>query len=574
MAHENTVNISGQPIQPFRPFTNGAAPATAPAQAGQAALPTPAPVQAGSLFSDDPLVSFKENPLGAIGLILGEIDKGRQGKPSGVPGLAAARQKSQVAQEQLALDKIKVGYAALDQMRKFIEEVPENPDLQRQFADTLNPTLAKLIPGLDLKTFVDDPTEAASRIKEIMELHPSSWIGVPPREVVDIRSDPTKLKFLKEQSHDRSIGPATNKLVDFIQNFEERTTPERRAEIQEAISDGVTFTEVSQFSDDIGFEPWELAAVGARQDTLFPQLKAQLKVDFQSAGALQKRAEERTPAEIRQDAEAQARGTTAGTPDKQSALATLNADLAAGRITPAQHTAGVEKATSLGFGRTPEDVAATAAGGAAGRLRVEAAVEAVDIGTQLEQLRGLVTQLNRVGEGATGFRGFIAERGGGILGQINEELGEGFTELIAGTSVSEVQGLRTDMITTMVSFIPETTGEESGRITNAERELAREATRLLKVDASFPQIKAAVGTLTKLKIIARQKKLFLSGQDFDYDVENTKGRREAIGEFIDGGLSAVQAGDLLKIITRMNKKLGTSPQDLGLDKDFGRGRGQ
>ncbi len=261
-------------------------------------------------------------------------------------------------------------------------------------------------------------------------------------------------------------------------------------------------------------------------------------------------------------------------PNGERALVDLNAPDAGERVRRLGEAGflevgiNVQPSDAEGIASVFGDRATKAAGSAAGTAVTGAAVEAVELGTELTQLRGLTDQLSRVGAGGVGIRGLLAEKGGGILGQLNKGLGENFTRAVAGASEEDIQGLRTEMITTMSSFIPETTGEESGRFTEAERELAKEATRLLKTDANFAQIKAAVGALTKLKIISRQKELFLSGQPLDYDTSTPQGQDDALIDFLDSGLSPQQAADLTTAIIRMQGLIKTNPLGLGISPEF------
>lgn len=198
----------------------------------------------------------------------------------------------------------------------------------------------------------------------------------------------------------------------------------------------------------------------------------------------------------------------------------------------------------------------------------ESAVDALELGVELIELRSLMAKLRDIGPGAVGARGLIAESIGGPIGQFNEALGEGFTRVVAGATQSALIDLKTDMRLTAISFIPETTAEESERITDSERKLNETATRLLKVGANFAQIISAVGALTKAKIVNRETKLFLAGQPSDYDTSTGDGQDKMLISFLEAGMSMQQAGELGTIITRMQALMKTNPQGLGISSEF------
>lgn len=450
MAHENTVTITGQPIQPFRPFTNGAAPATDPTLAGQQQLPGPQPAQR------KPLINFKENPLSAIGFLLQETARGIEGKPSGVPALKAANAK----REALALKRIELGYKTLDEMRKFIEAV-DDPELQRKFADTLNKTKAI---DLDLNVFVDDPTDAAAKIKAVLDKHPSVFFGMSAREVVDTKNDPQKDKVLQEQSNNRSIGQATTKLVDFVQNIEQRTTPEQKQRIAAAMPDGVvTMSVLTQLADIIGFEPYELAAMRAKQDTVFPQLSEATGIEFKSGGALQKRAEDKPISQIKDEETAKAE-VKEQFAKAQTKVGQIRQDVERGHITKAEgeKLLAKEDEDSGGFSITLADgTEIRLGGGQAGRRAIKIEDRRVQAIQTVAASVDLISALEAAGDKAIGAVGAVTRlfdtvsRQGKALAEVfGEDLAD-FVDFIPDNSplANESAAIKSQVVSIVYSLI-------------------------------------------------------------------------------------------------------------------------
>jgi hypothetical protein len=143
-------------------------------------------------------------------------------------------------------------------------------------------------------------------------------------------------------------------------------------------------------------------------------------------------------------------------------------------------------------------------------------------------------------------RVIVGEAGGGLIGQLNLSLGEGFTEFVTGVSPQELQTFRTEAQALVAQSITQFTGEESGRFTERERQLTDEALRLLEGTASFAQIKSATEIATKLAFMQRDRQRFEAGLEFAEDLSTEAGQRALLAEIIRAGASPAVAAETVR----------------------------
>ncbi len=108
--------------------------------------------------------------------------------------------------------------------------------------------------------------------------------------------------------------------------------------------------------------------------------------------------------------------------------------------------------------------------------------------------------------GAGGIRGFLAEKVGGVLGQApfgtGEPLETWFTKAIAGATPEEVNAVRTKHRVFVAQMLSAITGEESGRFSEPERQIAEKTLKGLDANASNAQIISATKTVMELSVDA------------------------------------------------------------------------
>ena len=144
----------------------------------------------------------------------------------------------------------------------------------------------------------------------------------------------------------------------------------------------------------------------------------------------------------------------------------------------------------------------------------------------VEQFSGLLKDLNRLGAGTTGLRGWAIESIGGYVGQFSPVLEEGLARGLGGISSQDAAAFRNDLRLAVIDLIPEYTGEESNRITDSERRIAQEASRLLDVGASEIQIRQALMNVLELKLVDEMRGWMVNGMEpkrnlanFDSDLD-------------------------------------------------------
>ena len=160
--------------------------------------------------------------------------------------------------------------------------------------------------------------------------------------------------------------------------------------------------------------------------------------------------------------------------------------------------------------------------------------------------------------GASGIKGFFAEKGGGLIGQITPELGDAFTSVIAGADVKDIQSFRTSARKYISSSLETMTGEESGRYTDSERTIAEEALRLTSAGASAAQVYAAVVSLMSAELMAADRNDFIANSDNKdfkpkYDLNNKDDLNIYGNELVGLGILPKDAFKILKDLRRQRK---------------------
>lgn len=132
-------------------------------------------------------------------------------------------------------------------------------------------------------------------------------------------------------------------------------------------------------------------------------------------------------------------------------------------------------------------------------------------GTRVDMagLLGSAVQLRkdfaRLGPGIAGFRGAFGESLSGILGQISPQLGKMVSKGITGADPAALAKFRADAQAMIAKLIPIFTGEESGRISEPEREIAKKASKALSKGASQAEILGALDSITNGAFLAADR---------------------------------------------------------------------
>ena len=190
----------------------------------------------------------------------------------------------------------------------------------------------------------------------------------------------------------------------------------------------------------------------------------------------------------------------------------------------------------------------------------QASAELVDQSFDLGNFSNLLQDVEKFSK-ATGLRGVGIEVIGGVLGQINPALEDGFVQTLGGMSTEDAANLRNRLQLAVVSLIPEYTGEESNRISDRERVLAENASRLKSITASPRQIRTALLNVLELKFAGRMRNLIaLTGRPqydlFAKDKEERNSNLQSLGQrLMDYGMSKDEALNMMVNIKSLQKEL-------------------
>jgi hypothetical protein len=174
------------------------------------------------------------------------------------------------------------------------------------------------------------------------------------------------------------------------------------------------------------------------------------------------------------------------------------------------------------------------------------------------QISDLLGQMKELGPGAAGVRASIARWSSGLLGQLNRDLGQNVAKLISNATTEELQQLHVSARALIASSIQQLTGEESGRITEAERQLASQALALLEPEASFDQIVAAAEMLSILTELQFERAKVVSGAEpmkleSDEDIIREGARLRSQNLSVE---SSVRAIEMLRLQQELLKETG------------------
>jgi hypothetical protein len=161
--------------------------------------------------------------------------------------------------------------------------------------------------------------------------------------------------------------------------------------------------------------------------------------------------------------------------------------------------------------------------------------------------------------GAGGITGAVAENIGGLLGQlpiVGGTIEEGLNVALTGGTTEENARARTNAITLASDLLPEITGEESGRFTEAERDLAFKALKLLKPNSSNAQIAAAYRVFIEVSINSLDRSLKQNQEAQKFDTSTKEGALNYVNNLIDRGFNKEQAVGAMKRRIREERLTG------------------
>ena len=469
---------------------------------------------------------FSDNPLGAIGLVLSNFAAGVQGQELPTTKI----QRNQLAQQQLNLQQLRVNLDAIKQgVEMFIGLDPEDPrtaDAINRFTEQFVPVLGEgfresLNAGLELAR--NQGQEAINGLVEHQD-KVAAICGLDQKCIQDVAANASLMNQFNETADQQ-------RLPGIAQKFQAIGEIVGNEAVEALKEDGFSVSDLSQLPGEFAFTPEEIRTVSRNkqiQDSLIPlgfkppdldRLQQERLIVEGTAAAF------RTPSEP--------------TPLREERLLELKrqAEAAGDEEAVKVFEDAIEKATTL-VGRTEQDVGATPSEKEAAAAGTAAREEAANIAS----FTGLINELDRIGKGAAGIRALVGSVGAGLLGQLNEGLAVGFSEALTGANPEEITAVRQRARVVVAQSLTQITGEESGRFTETERQIAQEALRVLEPGASFEQIRGALGTAVSLAFVSRDRNEMLAGIAPRVDLNTNDGRVALVTELIQElGLNSNEA---------------------------------
>ena len=148
-----------------------------------------------------------------------------------------------------------------------------------------------------------------------------------------------------------------------------------------------------------------------------------------------------------------------------------------------------------------------------------------------------------------GITGSVAENFGGLLGQIpvaGESMEDAINKMFTGGTTEQATRARTAALTLAADLLPEITGEESGRFTEAERELAFRTLRQLKATSSPAMVAEAFRVFIEASVNAADRERIRGGNPPAFDTSTPIGSMDYANNLIDRGFTKEQAKEALK----------------------------
>ena len=184
----------------------------------------------------------------------------------------------------------------------------------------------------------------------------------------------------------------------------------------------------------------------------------------------------------------------------------------------------------------------------------------------LEQASSLLVSIQE-NPNAVGFRGQISEAAG-ILSNIpliGSSLEEAVTQAVSNGSPQEIQAIRTELITQVSSQLSEITGEESGRFTEAERNIANQALSTLDMNSSAAQAITANKTLMRLNVLSLARGLENLGEAGLFDAQDNESMFAFGSQLMGLGFEYEEAVDIISRLVQRNTNplLGSPPINNG-----------
>jgi hypothetical protein len=238
------------------------------------------------------------------------------------------------------------------------------------------------------------------------------------------------------------------------------------------------------------------------------------------------------------------------------AAANVKAGLGSGGMQVTTHPDG---STEITFG-AGDQTAAKAEQRVLGTERGKSRIAAAQFGSDIANIGNVLIRAHTLGEGATGLRAAVMDGVGGYLDQYSPgssgKLGTLIDQVAGGKTASaeEIAAFRAQAQVAIAQNITTISGEESGRFTEAERNITQEVTKLVETGASKVQVVSAMSELLKLKIMLREFSQIKAGIPSRWDFSDRSSQDKFITEMTNLGLSDTMQKDLVKRLIELREQ--------------------
>jgi hypothetical protein len=189
------------------------------------------------------------------------------------------------------------------------------------------------------------------------------------------------------------------------------------------------------------------------------------------------------------------------------------------------------------------------------RGREEAAELAATAAGNLANIAAVNLTADSIIEGATGLSGLIVENIAGPVGQLNKSVGDNISQIVANADVEEITSFITKARSIIAKSVPTVVGEESGRITREELRITERTTKLADTMASFPQAKAALGSLVHLNALTLDRHRAEAGLPRRFELSTVDGRLRMAERLENFGLKSREIVDTINSLIAQREEL-------------------
>ena len=463
---------------------------------------------------------FKDNPIGAVGLVLSNVSAGIRGQELPTTGL----RREQAAQKDQELRQLGLTLQYAEQTVDMFSGVDRNdPEVAGQLQKWTD-HISQFLPEIgDVVSASFELSDAAGQnvlrnAGDYAEFLQRDCPGLDGNCMKKALSNPQTRAGYDEEIDQNNLQPISKK----FQSIAEAVGGDN--ELRKIMGEDEKWSvgELRQLPPPFNFTESELRTISRNEDVqseLIPFGLEPTEIAFAAAEAEATRADETIVRLQRQRDDAISAGDTKAAQEIQDEI---------------------DKRGAI-VGRTPEDVAVTGPISAKRTGEVREGLRAIS--GNIEELQITLAQFEDTPL-AGGAIGAILDKAAGILGQFDQVLGTDLESALPGDQ-KKIKEARTSAKFTAALMLSTITGEDSGRFTDTERKIADQALATLEASSGPGQISTAMNTAVRIMERSLRRfadELFVASKIDLSDVNNLE---KAHGILLENGLSSGQADGIL-----------------------------